>query len=242
MYLFYIDESGTPDPVTTDRKDGCSEKFIIGGILIKTDFSQKLEEDFYKIKENYLKNPLLELKYNSSPKNIKKGYNKEIIRDTVYNFINESSQDFKIIAAVIDKTALHEKLYFSENKNNIYSYALQFLLERVNYELNSLQDSCLVILDSRNKSDNKTLYYSYMHLLKHGTNFQDSDKFKYLLPSIAFSDSEFCMNLCIADFCSASVFQLEEFNRPRYYEMIKSKFRNNNGIVEGYGIAYFPQK
>ena len=79
-----------------------------------------------------------------------------------------------------------------------------------------------------------------MYLLKHGTNFQKADKFNHFLPSIAFSDSEFCMNLCIADFCCASIFQLEEYNRPNYYKTIKNKFRNNNGKVKGYGIAYFP--
>ncbi len=240
MYLFYVDESGTPDPISINKKGGCSNNFIIGGILIKTDFSQKLEEEFYEIKEKYLKNPLLELKYNSPPSNIKKGYNKEIVREKVYDFINNSSQNFKIITAVIDKTNLGEKNYFSKNKESIYYYALQFLLERINYELSALKDSCLVILDSRNKKDNKTLYSSYMYLLKHGTNQQNADKFNHFLPSIAFSDSEFCMNLCVADFCCASVFQLEEFSRPRYYKTIKNKFRNINGVIEGYGIVHFP--
>lgn len=115
-----------------------------------------------------------------------------------------------------------------------------FFLERVNLELNHSDESCLVVLDSRNKSDNKILYSSYMHLLKHGTQWQKPEKFNHFLPSIAFSDSEFCMNLCIADFCCASVFQLVEYDNSKYFDIIKNKFRNNRGKIQGYGIAYFP--
>lgn len=240
MYLFYVDESGTPDPVTEPRKIGCSDKFVIGGILIKSNDTQYLEESFYHLKEKYLRNPLKEMKYNTAGNGIKKGFNKEKMREGTYDFINQVTCDFKIITLVLDKTRIEEKKYISKSRSDIYSKSFQFLLERVNLELNNTDESCLVVLDSRNREDNKVLYSSYMHLLKHGTNFQKPDKFKHFLPSIAFSDSEFCMNLCVADFCCAAVFQLEENDRPRYYEVIKNKFRNNKGIVKGYGIANFP--
>lgn len=240
MYLFYVDESGTPDPVLDETQKGCSQKFVIGGILIKTDNIQPLEENFYLMKEYFLKNPLQEMKYNTNSNNIKKGFNKEKLRDNVYEFIKNCTYDFQIITVVIDKTKLKQKAYIKETKEDIYSIAFQFLLERLNLELNALEESCLVVLDSRNKNDNKTLYCSYMRLLKNGTMWQRPDKFNHFLPSIAFSDSEFCMNLCVADFCCASVFQLEEYNHPKYYECIKNKFRNNSGKIRGYGIAYFP--
>ena len=240
MYLFYVDESGTPDPVTESKKLGCSNKFVIGGILINSNDTQKLEESFYNLKEKYLKNPLKEMKYNTNSNNIKNGFNKEKIRDGTYCFISQIDCDFKIITLVFDKKRIDEKKYINKTKNEIYSSSFQFLLERVNLELNHTNEACLVVLDSRNKEDNKTLYHSYMHLLKYGTNYQPAEKFKHFLPSIAFSDSEFCMNLCVADFCCASVFQLEEYNRPRYYRIIKSKFRNNKGVIEGFGIAKFP--
>lgn len=240
MYLFYVDESGTPDPIVDDSKKGCSKKFVIGGILIKTDSIQSLEENFYLTKEYFLKNPLQEMKYNTSGDNIKKGFNKENLRNGVYEFIKNCMCDFQIITVVINKEKLKQKSYIKQTKEGIYSIAFQFLLERLNLELNVLNDSCLVVLDSRNKNDNKTLYCSYMHLLKNGTIWQSADKFNHFLPSIAFSDSEFCMNLCVADFCCASVFQLEEYKHPKYYEYIKNKFRNNNGKIRGYGIAYFP--
>ena len=240
MYLFYVDESGTPDPVTNPKKVGCSDKFVIGGILIDSKHAQHLEESFYYLKEKFLKNPLKELKYNTKSENIKLGTNKEQMRNEVFDFISKISCDFKIITLVFDKTRINEKRYIENTKTDIYSSSFQFLLERVNLELNNTEEPCLVILDSRNKDDNKTLYCSYMHLLKRGTNFQHADKFRHFLPSIAFSDSEFCINLCVADFCCSSVFQLEEYNHIRYYETIKNKFRNNKGIIKGYGIAYFP--
>lgn len=240
MYLFYVDESGTPDPVSEPKKIGCSNKFIIGGILINSNDAQYLEESFYNLKEKFLKFPLKEMKYNTKSSNIKIGFNKEKMREATFEFINQIDCNFKIITLVFDKTRINEKKYIENSKVDIYASSLQFLLERVNLELNNTSESCLVVLDSRNKEDNKVLYCSYMNLLKYGTNFQRPEKFKHFLPSIAFSDSEFCMNLCVADFCCASVFQLEEYNRPRYYETIKNKFRNNNGTVKGYGIAYFP--
>ena len=233
MYLFYVDESGTPDPILEPRKVGCSNKFIIGGILINSNDAQYLEESFYNLKEKFLKFPLKEMKYNTKTSNIKIGFNKEKMREETFNFINQIDCNFKIITLVFDKTRINEKKYIENSKADIYASSLQFLLERVNLELSNTSESCLVILDSRNKEDNKVLYCSYMNLLKYGTNFQRPEKFKHFLPSIAFSDSEFCMNLCVADFCCASVFQLEEYNRPRYYETIKSKFRNNDGIVKG---------
>lgn len=239
MYLFYVDESGTPDPVEK-QVQGCSNKFVIGGILIESNSTQLLEESFYQLKEKYLKNPLKELKYNTKSDNIKLGFNKEKIREGTYEFISNTPCNFKIITLVFDKTRLDEKKYISKDKSDIYASSFQFLLERVNLELNNSNESCLVVLDSRNKNDNKVLYYSYMKLLKYGTQWQSAEKFNHFLPSIAFSDSEFCMNLCIADFCCASVFQLVENNRPKYFTTIQNKFRNNNGKIEGYGIAYFP--
>lgn len=240
MFLLYVDESGTADPIIFPKKNGCSEKFVIGGILINSNESQKLEENFYIFKEKYLKNPLKELKYNTKAENIKIGFNKEKLREDIFSFISASAEKFKIITEVFDKTKIDQKEYIKKTKEEIYSLSFQFLLERVNLELGNSNESCLVILDSRNKNDNKILYRSYMHLLKYGTNFQTAEKFNHFLPSIAFSDSEFCLNLCVADFCCAAVFQSEEYNRPRYLKKIKNKFRNNSGIIKGYGISYFP--
>ena len=240
MYLLYVDESGTADPIISPGMSGSSKKFVIGGILINSNNSQELEEYFSLLKEKYLKYPLKELKYNIRAENIKKGFNKEDLRKETFSFISNSSCDFKIITEVFDKSKIEQKPYIKKTKEGIYSMSFQFLLERVNLELNNSDESCLVILDSRNKNDNKILYESYMHLLKYGTNFQNAEKFNHFLPSIAFSDSAFCLNLCIADFCCASVFQLEEYNKPKYFQMIKNKFRNKNRKIKGYGVSYFP--
>ena len=62
MYILYIDESGTPDPVSNTKNNGCSNTFVVGGILIEAKYIQQLENDFYLLKENFLTNPLLELK------------------------------------------------------------------------------------------------------------------------------------------------------------------------------------
>lgn len=240
MYILYVDESGTPDPLFDTPVNGCSNKFIVGGILIESQYIQQLENEFYLLKEKYLKNPLAELKYNTKKEDIKPAYNKESLRLGVYDYIRNTPIPFQIIALSLDKSKFAEKGYLEQTKDSIYSSAFQFLLERVNLELNTLSDSCLVILDSRDKKDNKTLYYSYINLLKNGTQFQKPEKFSHFLPSIAFSDSTFCLNLCVADFCCASVFQLEEYTHPLYSEMIKNKFRNCNGKIDGYGIAHFP--
>ena len=240
MYLLYVDESGTADPIVTSTTNGCTQKFVIGGILVNSNDSQQLEESFYYLKEKYLKFPLKELKYNTKAENIKKGFNKEKLREETFDFISNSSCNFKIVSIIFDKSKISQKPYLKNTKEEIYSKSFQFLLERINLELRDSEESCLVILDSRNRSDNKILYKSYMDVLKNGTNIQGADKFNHFLPSIAFSDSEFCLNLCIADFCCAAVFQWAEFNRPRYLKIIKNKFRQKNGRIKGFGISCFP--
>lgn len=240
MYLLYLDESGTADPIGTQDNSGCSKNFVIGGILVNSKDNQKLEESFYYLKEKYLKNPLKELKYNTGREDIKIGFNKEKLRDETFDFIRDNPCDFKIISIIFNKSKITEKPYLKNTKEEIYSKSFQFLLERINRELEDSQESCLVVLDSRNRIDNKTLYKSYMNMLKNGTNLQPPNKFSHFLPSIAFSDSEFCVNLCISDFCCAAVFQMAEYGRPRYLKTIKNKFRHKNGKIKGYGITRFP--
>ena len=237
MYILYIDESGTPDPVSNTKNNGCSNTFVVGGILIEAKYIQQLENDFYLLKENFLTNPLLELKYNTKKENIKIGYNKETLRLGVFEYIKNTTIPFQIICLSLDKHNFIKKAPINQTKDTIYSYAFQALLENVNLELNNLSDICLGILDSRDKKDNKILYYSYINLIKKDSEFEDSKDFSHLLPSIAFSDSAFCLNLCVADFCCASVFQLDEYNHPLYFEMIKNKFKNCDGEINDYGIV-----
>lgn len=74
MYLLYIDESGTKDLHRGENnKEGNSEYFVMGAVLIKTEDLSDIEEKILEIKKEYYKDPYKELKSTVKAKDLKTG-------------------------------------------------------------------------------------------------------------------------------------------------------------------------
>lgn len=235
MYLLYIDESGTKDLHRGDKnKEGNSEYFVMGAILIKAEDLSDIEEKIQNIKGVYLKDPYLELKSTIKAKSLKKSKNK----DEFLNEIHKAIADSKCycFGAQVHKPTL-QKNRILENKDQIYKMCFLHILSAVNSYLKheNISESITVFIDRVDSANNKKVYQAYKEALdSKSIDFVGFDK-RHFSPSINFVDSEFTIGVQIADAIAGGLWRGVEKNKKTYSRMLLPRFpRDNNQKYVGY--------
>lgn len=130
MYLLYIDESGTKDLHRGEKnKEGNSEFFVMGAVLIKAEDLSDIEYKIQNIKSDYLKDPYLELKSTIKAKSLKESKNRNDFLNEIHKTIVESN--CYCFGAQVHKPALQERGIL-ENKDQIYKICFLHILSAVN--------------------------------------------------------------------------------------------------------------
>ena len=136
MYLFFIDESGTPPSKQKENP----EKFILGGIIISDETWFKVKEDLVNLKAKYNIHPEAEIKWRYfSPHNNDKASGlkgllqeeRNSYRDKIFEIIKRY-KSIKVIGVVVDTKSAYDKPFIT-NKNELYSYAYKAITERFQY-------------------------------------------------------------------------------------------------------------
>jgi hypothetical protein len=149
-----------------------------------------------------------------------------------------SLADFKLIASVIDKTALQLRYAHPENP---YEIALRFCLERTyaflrEYGQEDLQTH--IIVECRGKAEDDALELAFRRIV------QGDNRWGVLPFELVFADKKMnSTGLQIADLVSQPIGR--RYLRPeqpnRSYDVIESKFRRSSrGEIDGYGKKIFP--
>lgn len=235
MYLLYIDESGTKDLHRGENnKEGNSEYFVMGAVLIKAEDLSDIEEEIQDIKSTYLKDPYQELKSTVKAKSLKNNTN----RDNFLNSIHQAivSSNCYCFGAQVHKPTL-QKHGILENRDQIYKICFLHILSAVNSYLKheNINESVTVFIDRVDAANNKKVYLAYKEALESKSiDFIGFDK-KHFSPSINFVDSEFTIGVQIADLIAGALWRGVEKSKKTYSRMLLPRFpRDNNQKYVGY--------
>lgn len=235
MYLLYIDESGTKDLHRGEQnKEGNSEYFVMGAVLIKAEDLSDIEERIQSIKGVYLKDPYLELKSTIKSKSLKKSKNKDEFLNEIHKAIADS--ECYCFGSQVHKPSLQKKGVL-ENKDQIYKICFLHILSAVNSYLKheNINESITVFIDRVDSANNKKVYQAYKEALdSKSIDFIGFDK-RHFSPSINFVDSEFTIGVQIADTIAGALWRGVERNKKTYSRMLLPRFpRDNNQKYVGY--------
>lgn len=235
MYLLYIDESGTKDLHRGENnKEGNSEYFVMGAVLIKAEDLSDIEEKIQNLKSTYLKDPYLELKSTAKSKTLKSNKNKDEFLDNIHQTI--ATSNCCCFGAQVHKPSL-QKNGVLENRDQIYKICFLHILSAVNSYLKheNINESVTVFIDRVDAVNNKKVYIAYKEALESKSiDFIGFDK-KHFSPSINFVDSEFTIGVQIADVIAGALWRGVEKKKKTYSKMLLPRFpRDNNQEYVGY--------
>ncbi|HEP1510595.1 TPA: DUF3800 domain-containing protein [Streptococcus pyogenes] len=235
MYLLYIDESGTKDLHRGEsNKEGNSEYFVLGAVLIKAEDLSFIEHRIQNLKSEYLKDPYQELKSTINQKKFKKDKSRQQFLDHVHQSISEST--CYCFGAQVHKPTL-QKEGLLKTKDEIYKLGFQHILSSVNSFMKhkNLEQSVTVFIDQINSAHNKKVYIAYKEALEsQAIDFIGFDD-KHFSPSINFVDSEFTIGVQIADAVAGALWRGVEKKQKTYSRLLLSKFpRDSNNKYVGY--------
>ncbi|WP_049512377.1 DUF3800 domain-containing protein [Streptococcus anginosus] len=224
MYLLYIDESGTKDLHRGEKnKDGNSEYFVLGAILIKAEELSHIESETQKIKNDFYKDPYKELKSTVKSKDLKQGKDRNNFLDAIHSQIADSN--CYCFGAQVHKPTLQEAGTLT-NKDEIYKLCFQHLLSSVNSFMkhNSIEESVTVFIDRIDSKHNKKVYIAYKEAIQSkAIDFIGFDE-KHFSPSINFVDSEFTIGVQLADLVAGALWRGVEKNKKTYSQMLQVRF------------------
>jgi hypothetical protein len=237
MYLLYIDESGTKDLHRGENnKEGNSEYFVMGAVLIKTEDLSDIEEKILEIKKEYYKDPYKELKSTVKAKDLKTGKDRDKFLKAIHNQIANSS--CHCFGSQIHKQTLQNNEIL-KNKDEIYKLCFQYLLSAVNSFMrhNNINESVTVFIDRIDSHHNKKVYVAYKEAIQSkAIDFIGFDE-KHFSPSINFVDSKFTIGVQLADLVAGALWRGVERQQKTYSQMLQVRFPvdSNNQFI---GFSY----
>ena len=259
-YRMYIDESGNSDMESCDNPN---HRFLcLCGIVFKLNYVNEIfagefenfkAEFFGKNADNPVvlhRNDILNFR---GPFNIlknkqtKQQFNERLLK-------NLENWDFKIITVLIDKKE-HNDIHPSW-KEHPYHYCLKVLMEKYCSFLRQYGSVGDVLIESRNKVDDRKLREEYNKIFNNGTEYWKSEDLQLFLTSAQIKIELKAMNIAglqIADLLAQPMRNriLEYYKLKRKDEIktfgetvtdtVKSKiYKGKNGKYWGYGLKKLP--
>lgn len=239
-WCVFIDESGDHNLASTmDRKYPI---FVLAAVIMRKDeYVHKAIPLLTELKIEYFGHEYVilhehDIRKNIGPFNIFFGH-----KDKKRRFLSDlgdiiKSLDFKIVATVIDKEKLTDN-YVSPY--NPYSIGLEFVLERVYWEIRPKND-LHVLLERRGKKEDKMLENEFMKITK-GEGIR-ANAMPHLVPKFIGKKANL-VGLQIADLIARPIGN--HYLRPDQdnsaYQIVEKKFRRSRkGKIEGWGFKVFP--
>jgi hypothetical protein len=159
---------------------------------------------------------------------------------------------YRVVTVIIDKKEHRDK--YKVWRYQPYHYCMAVLLERYVLFLEATKDSGDVMVESRQKKDNKRLSKAYRRLYKHGTEHISSARFQAALTSTEIkikTKTDNIAGLQLADIVAnpscrelickhTKVEMTAEFSRRVVDILYRKKYRRGTTGVAGFGTKWLP--
>ena len=239
-----MDESGDPSLKSINRDFPI---FALLGVLVSKENYRLLNEAFNRIKLKYFGSESVIL-HSRDIRKCEGVFSKLFDLDTKRHFYYDLDDamrktNYKIVASAIKKER-HLDL-FGKLADDPYEIGLTFLLERMAFELNEVNGTAKVIIESRGCKEDNNLATKYNELTTRGSHQVSAEQFVLRFgTSVNFRKKEDNDNgLQMADLCAYPTARhvLHPDQLQPAFDIIFEKFRkSNHGQAEGYGIQIFP--
>jgi hypothetical protein len=247
--LVFVDESG--DHNLKGGGDPNYPLFVLVAVLIDGDEYVKIDQKFEQIKLKFFGNKSIvfhEREIRKAEGDFRILQNPDT-RSEFLQDLNRTIEDskFKIIASVIDKRSLLKK--YPYQPKNPYDISLQFILERIGFEVQSRRSASEVPIraESRGKKEDRELREEFDRICSGNSTLSPNSH----LPPQIFSTmrlyfhkkEENIVGIQLADLIARpiGISYLRPNQQNRAYESILRKFRTSSaGKIGGYGLKIFP--
>lgn len=245
MYIMYIDESGDTIPLSQKGK-----KFLVlTGCILNENNILAIETKLRAIKENYYKNPDIEIKSNflryanpdlkeSSPikLNDREKYNE--LEADMTKFLQEIP--VTLFSVVIEKTAYWQEF----PAQNPYDSAYELLLEGFQIYLEEKKGLGICIIDPREGQVEKSFIGQDLERI-HNKIRWSANKFSNIVERLLFATSDKTVGIQIADLYCYPIYHMFEYNKAkgeywRFDELSRIKFYKQNKELQG--LRIYPDK
>lgn len=260
-YIVSIDENGTSNlqRVLDAKRNGktlpdSERDFTVSACVIRTNDFPSAREQVMALKQKYWDDALFE--YNGATKRVcfhsreirgrKDAFHPSVIDYGA--FILDLTQliaslPMTIYASHIDKVR-HVNRYI--HPDSPYDLCMNFVLERILRDIGT-NETCIVILESRGKREDKLLLDQIKELIDHGNRYHPASLFSkikgvYFNPKWSKIDSEqkSYWSLEIADVCSYPIHKyFAHGTKDRAYEVVETKLKRYPHHM-GVGLKSFP--
>lgn len=249
MQILFVDESGTPPPIS---RAADTPYFVLGGIAIPEDVWPKLSADLTTLKAKYRIDCEIKWRYFARERDGAKrhgmshlsGPEKEDLRTQLYQLIGKY-KSIKLICVVVDVVNAY-RLRYINHADDLYWYAYKQLTERFQYYLQDLERTVgtkiygIVVCDHRGPKDDERLRELHHKLLT--TQRASTSVYANMIEGLFIAPSHLSVGIQFADMVAGAVFRARKAGDKRFYDQIKASFRTSPaGAIAGYGIVLFPK-
>jgi len=236
-YIVYVDESGDHS-LESINKD--FPLFILAFCIFKKEsYSKSAVVKLKEFKFKHFGHDMVVLHENEIRRD--KGWFRILnTKEKKVLFMEELTQiiddeEFTIIATVIQKDRL-----YSHNKNP-YDIALKYCMERTYKFLKSKgqhNKKTHIVVEQRGNKEDKELELEFRRVCD-GSNYQNIDlPFEIIMANKMSNSAGLQLADLVARPIGVNVLRPNQSNRA--YDVLKKKFHNNNGVVNGIGLKVFP--
>lgn len=244
MYKLFLDESGDHNLEVIDPNHPVFA--LVGCVFEENYYKTTVIKKVNELKFKYFNSTEIILHSRDIRKQETKSFlalRKKEVRENFYQDLNRLFADLylTILASVIDKNRLKEQ--YGEHADNPYYLSLGFIMERYAIFLREKGEIGVMVIESRNKTDDELLYIAYSKIILQGTGFLRRDEFQKRIRDLIFIPKrENEVGTQLADLAAYPIATHILPNRDkRAFEILKSKFRKSKtGEIIGYGLKIFP--
>lgn len=242
--ILFLDESGDH---SLSKIDPQYPMFVLAGCVFEMGYYEDIVVPEIKaFKNDFLGSDKIILHTEDITHN-KNGFERVMeaeFRSNFYQKINAvlSKLEYKILACAIKKDE-HFKRY-GLAAIDPYMLSLDCIVERLVFELEEINQTGIIIAESRNSILDNELELAFLNLKVQGTSYLSASKVKKRVILLSIKDKkENIAGLQIADLIASPIGRsiLAKKNQIDY-KMIEAKYRNKGGKFLGYGLVVLPKK
>jgi hypothetical protein len=242
--VLFLDESGDHSLTKIDPQ---YPMFVLAGCVFELSYYEKVvEPEVSKFKKELLGNDKIILHTEDITHN-KNGFERvvePVFRKTFYEKANSllDRLNYKILACAIKKDEHFKK--YGLAAIDPYMLSLDCIVERLVFELEEINQTGIIIAESRNSILDNELELAFLNLKVQGTSYVSASKVKKVVTQLSIKDKkENIAGLQIADLIASPIGREIVGKRNQIdYKVIEKKYRNKDGKFLGYGLVVLPKK
>lgn len=242
--ILFLDESGDH---SLSKIDPQYPMFVLVGCVFEMGYYEDIVVPEIKAFKNYFLGSDKIILHTEDITHNKNGFERVMeagFRNNFYQNINAvlSKLEYKVLACAIKKDE-HFKRY-GLAAIDPYMLSLDCIVERLVFELEEINQTGIIIAESRNSILDNELELAFLNLKVQGTSYLSASKVKKRVIQLSIKDKkENIAGLQIADLIASPIGRsiLAKKNQIDY-KMIEAKYRNKGGKSLGYGLVVLPKK